>query len=77
MLTDKKIEKFQEIYQKRYGKKISREEAYRQGASLLRLVELTYRPMSETEYQALQQRRRETRFGERPELQKDDWIGRP
>ncbi len=60
MLTDEQISTFQTIYKARFGKEISREEAYRQGVALLRLVELTYKPMTEKEYQQLEQRRKET-----------------
>ena len=60
MLTENEVSKFQELYRKRFGKEISREEAYEQGAKLIRLVELIYKPMTEAEYQQLQERRRET-----------------
>ncbi len=61
MLSDEQIIKFQTLYKNRFGKDISREEAYEKGARLIRLVELIYKPMTETEYQKLQQRRQETR----------------
>ena len=60
MLTDEQITKYQTLYKNRYGKEISREEAYEKGAKLIRLVELTYKPMTEAEYQELQERRRQT-----------------
>ena len=60
MLSDEQIKKFQIIYKKHFGKEISREEAYEQGAKLIRLVELIYKPMTEAEYQKLQERRRQT-----------------
>lgn len=61
MLSDKQITKFQTLYIKHFGRKISRDEAYEQGVKLIRLVELIYQPMTEAEYQQLQERRRETR----------------
>ena len=60
MLSDEQITKFQILYKNRFGREISREEAYEQGIKLMRLVELIYRPMSMGEYQELQKRRRET-----------------
>lgn len=60
MLSDEQIKKFQRLYKNRFGKEISREEAYEQGAKLIRLVELIFKPMTEAEYQQLQERRRET-----------------
>jgi len=61
MLSDEQIKKFQELWLKRFGKEISREEAYEKGAKLMRLVELTYKPMTQEEYELLQKRRMETR----------------
>lgn len=59
-LDNEQITKFQTLYKSRFGKEISREEAYEKGIKLMRLVELTYQPMTETEYQELQERRRQT-----------------
>jgi hypothetical protein len=61
MLSDEQIKKFQELWLKRFGKEISREEAYEKGAKLMRLVELTYKPMTQDEYELLQKRRGEIR----------------
>jgi hypothetical protein len=60
MLSDEQITKFQILYKNRFGKEISREEAYGKGAKLIRLIELIYKPMTEAEYRQLQERRRET-----------------
>lgn len=60
MLTDEQVTQYQTLYKNRYGKEISREEAYEQGIALIHLVELIYKPMSESEYQRLQERRRQT-----------------
>ena len=60
MLSDEQITKFQMLYKNRFGKEISREEAYRQGIALIRLIELTYKKMSKSEYKQLQRRRKET-----------------
>jgi hypothetical protein len=60
MLSDEQITKYQTLYKNRYGKEISREEAYEQGVKLIRLIELIYRPMAQTEFQQLQKRRQQT-----------------
>jgi urease accessory protein UreF len=60
MLSTEQITKFQTLYKNRFGKEISREEAYEKGAKLIRLVEIVYKPMTEDEYQKLQERRKET-----------------
>ena len=60
MLSDEQIKKFQTIYKNSFGKEISREEAYAEGARLIRLIELIYKPIKESDYQLLQKRRTET-----------------
>jgi len=60
MLSEQQIKQYQELYQKRFNKEINKEEAYEQGAALLRLVALTYVPMTEKEYEEVQKRRKET-----------------
>lgn len=59
MLSDEQVSKFQTIYKNRFGREISREEAYEKGVKLIRLIELIYKPMTEAEYQQLQKRRKE------------------
>lgn len=59
MLSDEQITKYRALYKNRFGKEISREEAYEKGAKLIRLVELIYNPMTENEYKQLQKRRKE------------------
>lgn len=60
MLAEEQIKAYQTLYKNRFGKEISREEAYEQGAKLIRLIELIYKPMSEAEYKKLQQHRQKT-----------------
>lgn len=59
-LDDKQIQKFQLLWKQRFGEKISKSDALEKGIKLLRLVELVYHPISEAEYQELQERRRKT-----------------
>ena len=40
MLTDKQVKKFQEIYWKIFGKKISKKDAYEQGIKLVNLMKI-------------------------------------
>lgn len=63
MLSEQSITKFQELYRGRFGKEISREEAYEKGIKLVRMIELVYRPMTAAEYEKLQERRKETADG--------------
>ena len=60
MLSDEQIKTYQTLYKNRFGKEISREQAYEQGVKLLRLIELIYKPMTEEEFQKLQERRKQT-----------------
>ena len=48
MLSDEQITKFQTLYKNHFGKEISREEAYGQGARLIRLMKLIYKPIKDT-----------------------------
>ena len=60
MLSNEMITQYQELVKKRFNREISREEALENGTKLLRLVELIYKPMTEAEYQQLQERRQAT-----------------
>jgi hypothetical protein len=60
VLNDEQIKKFQTLYKNRFGKEISREEAYEKGVKLMRLVELTYKHMTQEEYELVEKRRKET-----------------
>lgn len=60
MLSEQAISKFRELYRARFGKEINRTEAYKEGTKLLRLVELVFQPMTETEYKKVLERRRDT-----------------
>lgn len=51
-----------EIYKIRFGKKITKEEAAEKADKLIRIVELTFKPMTATESKLLQKRRKETNF---------------
>ena len=62
MLSDEQISKFQKIYKTRFGKEISREEAYERGVKLMRLVKLVYKPMTEDEFKMVEKRRKETGY---------------
>ena len=49
MFSDENITKYQEIYRKRFGNEITREEATRQGTNLLDLLKIIYRPIPRKE----------------------------
>ena len=59
-MIDKDIEKFMEIYKARFGKKITKEEATKKADKLIRIVELTFKSMTEKEFNLVQERRRQT-----------------
>lgn len=60
MLSEQSVSNFQKLYRARFGKEITRDEAYEKGTRLLRMIELVYKPMTTAEYERLQQHRRET-----------------
>lgn len=57
VLSDDDIRKFQEVYKERFGKEISKEDAYEQGIKLLRLMAVVYQPMTKEELDFIQKRR--------------------
>ena len=58
-LSSADIEKFQTLYKEQFGKEISREDAYESGAKLLRLMAIIYKPMTEREFELIQEHRTE------------------
>jgi len=58
-LTSEQIKKFQSLHKKLLGKELDFGETYRQAESLVRMVELTYKPMTIKEFRQLQKRRKE------------------
>lgn len=59
-LTDKDLESFQALYKKHFNKDISRAEALAKGTQLLTLMKAVYRPMTQEQFDAIQQRRKDT-----------------
>jgi len=59
MLSEKQINKFQEIYKKRFSKEISFKEAYEEGAKLVQLMRIIYKPISKHDLDQLKIRRKE------------------
>jgi len=59
MLEDRHIKGLQALYEKRFGKKLSRADAIRAAPVLLRQVQLIYRPISKAEYEHTQKRRKQ------------------
>jgi hypothetical protein len=60
VLTDGQVEQFRQLYFKRYGREISKEDAYDQGIKLIRLLKRIYKPMTEKQFDAVQRHRVET-----------------
>lgn len=59
MLNDDQIKTFQALYEKRFGKEISKEDALEQGVKLVRLIEIIHRPMTKEEHEIIRKRRKE------------------
>ncbi|MDL1953048.1 hypothetical protein FBR07_02610 [Candidatus Uhrbacteria bacterium UHB] len=57
-MSDDDIRKFQYIYRERFGKEISKQDAYEQGIKLLRLLAVVYKPMTQKEFDFIQERRK-------------------
>ena len=58
-LTNSQLKKFQTIYKNHFGVELSCAEAYEKSESLVRMVELTYKPMTEKELAMVEKRRKE------------------
>jgi hypothetical protein len=61
MISEEQLLKYKEIYKKHSNKNISDEEALKQATTLLRLIKIIYKPMTQEEYDQLQKRRAETK----------------
>ena len=55
------LDKYKQIYKKKFHKDISDQEALEQATKLLCLVKAIYRPMTKEDYKRLQKRREETK----------------
>jgi hypothetical protein len=55
--TDKQIEEFINLYFKRHGRKLSKEDALEQATKLIRLLLIIYQPMASEETTAIQEYR--------------------
>ena len=60
-LTDDQIIQYQTLYKNRFGREIGKEDAQREADKLIQMVRRIYRPMTEAEYQSLEERRAELR----------------
>lgn len=56
-LTDAQLEKFRDLYRKRYGKEISKEDAVEQAMKLLCLLRRIYTPMTKERFEYIQKYR--------------------
>lgn len=50
-LTDQQVEDYRTIYKKRFGKEISKKDAYEQGVKLLQLMSAVFQPITKNEYE--------------------------
>jgi hypothetical protein len=55
-LTEKQIQDFMLLWKNRFGYDISRKEAFEKGIKLVRLLELTYKPMSVADFEIIQKK---------------------
>ncbi len=61
MISEERLNKFKQIYKKRFNKDLSDQKALKKATRLLRLVEIVYKPMTQKEYNVLQKRREDTK----------------
>ena len=58
-LTDEDIEEFQDIYERKFGKCIEKAEAHAKAISLIRLMQIVYRPLTDEEERIVQKARKQ------------------
>ena len=54
VLSNEDISKFQALFKSEFGIEISVEDAYEKGLKLLQLISIVYKPISEREYEQIQ-----------------------
>lgn len=55
--TDEQINKFSELYESHFGKKLERKVAFEYAEKLFRMIELTYQQISVADVERLEKRR--------------------
>lgn len=60
VLSDEDIVKFQALYKSEFGMEINRDDAYEKGIKLLGLMSVIYKPMTEKEYEQIEEHRKNT-----------------
>lgn len=60
MISGEQLEEYKRIYKKEFGEDVSDQDALEQATKLLRLMQIIYKPMTQKDYNKLQERRKET-----------------
>lgn len=58
-ISDKQLEKFRELYKKKFNQIIDRQEAFASLTKLVNLIRIIDKPITEAEFERLQERRKE------------------
>lgn len=61
-LTKEQIKQYKELYKERFDFELTDEEIIEKSTSLVRMIELTYKPITEKEFKQLQKRRKELKI---------------
>jgi len=59
MLSNEQLDRYRELYKKRFGREISREDALEPAIKLVRLIDIIYQPMTEKEWEMLQKEQKD------------------
>ncbi len=54
MISEESLEKFERTYKKEFGEELSDKDTLEKATKLLRLVEIIYKPMTQEEYEKVQ-----------------------
>jgi len=58
MISDDQLKRFMDLWEARFKKPIGKEEAYEKAIKLVRLIDIVYTPMSEREWELVQEDRK-------------------
>jgi len=60
MSTEKDIEQFQGLFKEQLGKELTTDQALEKCLALITMMKIVYRPMTDAEFELLQNRRKQT-----------------
>ena len=57
MISEERLDKFKQLYKKRFNIELSNQDALEKATKLLRIIEIVYKPTTKEDYKKLQKHR--------------------